>query len=228
MFLKHLGFLYLPMTSSGTFSPIILAHTITVIRSLLSLPPLHVSPLRFIVLSGRHFQNSPVSSALNTSSGRYSASSEGRVRDSQSLVISGVTEADSPHTLRECLLLKRSSQPLLQRKSRCPRASASSWAFTCKMVPDTGTFMHRAWLNHSSRASSISLYLASRRRLRVEQNFDESKASLMSFLLLYRRVTVLRAIQNSSAIAERLLSPFSTVPTFFERECCSVLACQRD
>ena len=112
-----MGFLNLPITKRGTFSQIILAQTITVILSLLRFPPFHVSPLKLIVLSGRHFQNKPVPSALKMSSGLYSASKKGRVYESKSEVISGVTEEDSPHIRRKAMLflaLKCSSQPVLQ------------------------------------------------------------------------------------------------------------------
>lgn len=53
---KHLGLADLPMRRGGSFSvPDMFAHKSTVPRTLLCLPPLHRSPLKAKVLSGKHW-----------------------------------------------------------------------------------------------------------------------------------------------------------------------------
>ena len=61
---KQCGFLLLPITRSGNFSPTALAATRTVTRSFECFPPLQTSPLNASVFSGVIFQKRAVSSAL--------------------------------------------------------------------------------------------------------------------------------------------------------------------
>lgn len=63
-FLKHLGFWALPITRGFSNSPSMLAHKITVKRSLESLPPLHSSLFTDSVLLGNAQKNKPDSSPL--------------------------------------------------------------------------------------------------------------------------------------------------------------------
>ena len=118
MFLKHLGLANLPITtSSGNFSvPVMFEQTKTVVRFLFFLPPLQGSPFMCNVLSGRHFQNKPVLSALKMSSGWNSPSRAGNFVPSQSEVMSSVTQAALGDIWRNaipCLVLNRLSQPEL-------------------------------------------------------------------------------------------------------------------
>ncbi|KAJ8881205.1 hypothetical protein PR048_017678, partial [Dryococelus australis] len=56
-FLKHLGLADFPILNNGNFSePSIFASTKSVTQSLLSLPPLQLSPLKVVVLSGVHLK----------------------------------------------------------------------------------------------------------------------------------------------------------------------------
>ena len=163
-FLKHLDLSNLPISKSDNFS-VPCSHveqTKTVIRSLLFLPPLQGSPFVFNVLSGRHFQNKPVSSALKMSSGWNSPSRAGNFVPSQYEVMSCVTKAASPDIWQNaitCLALNCLSQPELQTNFGCLSDVANSRAFICRIGPDTGTFKLLACLNHSRQASSMSVHV---------------------------------------------------------------------
>lgn len=97
------------------------AHTVTVTRSLLFLPPWQSTALNSRVLSGRRRKNSPVSSALKMLLGRYSARIVWRL-EAQDLIASvpSSTLFDSPQTYLNVMLwrsLRRSSHPAVHLKS---------------------------------------------------------------------------------------------------------------
>lgn len=99
-FLKQRGLSAFPTTSSGKRSvPVILAARSTVILCLHFLPPMHASPLKVTVLSGRALKNRAVSSALNTSRGSYAAMCSSSFTFLHSVVTLSSTLAFSPHTL---------------------------------------------------------------------------------------------------------------------------------
>ena len=181
------------------------AQTKTMIRSLLFLPPLQGSPFMCKVLSGRHFQNKPVSLALKISAGWNSLSSVGNLVQSQFEVMSSVTEAASPDIWRNairCLALNPSSQPELQANVWCPKDVANSFAFSCNIGPDIGTFKLHACLNHNRRASSTSVCTAVRRLFRSGKKLDNWKASSVFSLFFMMEEIVLLATSNSWAIKD--------------------------
>ena len=152
------------MTKRGSFS---LAQTRTVIRSLLFFPPEHFSPFIDNVLSGRHFQKRPVSSALEILSGLNSRSIDGNWLQFHSITMSSLTDPSSPVTFLKtmpCLFLNCSNYPLLHAKSKWPNFKANSLALTFRIGPEIGTFMCLACLNQMNKTSSISRWAVRHKR----------------------------------------------------------------
>ena len=126
-FLKQQGFLDFQTTNTGSFSPVPLATAIPVSLALVFFPPKHFSPLRWYVLSGRHWWKRPKSSALKISSNLLFERIVGKVVSLQDLVISFVTDLDSPTMIfNKALCLKN------VRKSRC-KAALNNRTFVVRM-----------------------------------------------------------------------------------------------
>ena len=95
-----------------------------------------------------------------------------------------------------CLVLNRSSQHELQTKSGCPSDVTNSRAFICRIGPYMGTLKLLGCVNHSTRASSISVCAAVCSLCHSGKRHDNSKASSV-FLFFMMVETVLLATLNS-------------------------------
>ena len=160
IFETYLGFNERPIVISGSFSVLLmLAPTRNIIRSFGSFPPVHSSPLKARVLSGRRLKKRHASFALNTSSDPCSFRISGRVSFSHSSICAESTGADSPQIALKTIPVRffyLFSQPVEGRKFSNSISLATSFAFSIKTGPGRGTLIALACLNHRYRTSSTS------------------------------------------------------------------------